>query len=567
MVEIAEIEFPADLSVWLDISPFKRDKLSRILAVRLALRTLPVLLADDITIKFDPNYSPTTAFWAAALGELRARGLADEVDVYPAADAIEYSSRTKFGTLFAGEAANALASAAYMPDLFDVIDSAYIAIKVIVRRPVSKHFGVSNAIEEISSESLVFSSVIDDVKWIVATDTIDQLMEQPLWLSRDNPLEDSWKSFSAAAPRPATGHSPETTRGVHPTGDWTFWIDWYQGVLDGKPMNPEMLLEIVQPQEGESVKEFRSLWQTEPKMINDRVMGVYRRFNPDGGTPLARAAVAEFEKPEGFDWMEMIGLPADLDHIRDPEAVQSFLDDIGDLQDRFQDFSDYTAELRGQRNIGGVLSQNSDKILGVLKHAADKDHLKARRLVELGGDLFYWSNEEGAREELGEGLCRQLDSALGRLKDVCQRHLGPSMEAMQALDRLELGDRSPQDWVAAIEAALVRIDGADLNSLVPLSPSARATLEDMLNELRLVAAAGEEARSEAWRDQSNKRAARTAGATSATIGKYIERGSQAAQVSGDKMDGVIKWFKRWKSMDDIWDWITKLLEGGAPPTP
>ncbi|MEM1302867.1 MAG: hypothetical protein AAGH17_09810, partial [Pseudomonadota bacterium] len=203
----------------------------------------------------------------------------------------------------------------------------------------------------------------------------------------------------------------------------TFWIDWYQSVLDGKPMNPEMLLEIVHiRKEGE---DYDFLWTKDPAEANRRVMDIYRRYYPVGGTPLAKANVTDFQPNDHFDWMEMIGLPADLDHIRDAEAVQAFMDDIGDLKDRFEDFADYTAELRGQRNIGGVLSRNADKIMDVLRHAEDKDHLKARRLVELGGDLFYWSLEEKTRGELGVGLCRQLDSALNRLKDVCRRHLGP----------------------------------------------------------------------------------------------------------------------------------------------
>ncbi|MEM1301868.1 MAG: hypothetical protein AAGH17_04725 [Pseudomonadota bacterium] len=345
--------------------------------------------------------------------------------------------------------------------------------------------------------------------------------------------------------------------------DWTFWIDWYQSVLDGKPMNPDMLLEIVHiRKEGE---DYDFLWTKDPAEANRRVMEIYRRYYPSAGTPLAQANVADFEPNTQVNWMEMIGLPADLDHIRDAEAVQAFMDDIGDLKDRFEDFADYTAELRGQRNIGGVLSRNADKIMDVLRHAEDKDHLKARRLVELGGDLFYWSLEEKTRGELGVGLCRQLDSALNRLKDVCRRHLGPSMQAMEALNTLELGDRSPDNWVGAIEAALHRIDGADPDVLVPLAPDARATLEDMLGDLRLLAAARAEARTDAWKAETDGRITRSAGATTATIGKYIERGSAAAKKTGEGMDETIKWYKRWTSMEDMWGWITELLSNTPPP--
>lgn len=56
----------------------------------------------------------------------------------------------------------------------------------------------------------------------------EDLMALPLWPSEQNPLGDMWLQVRS--------------RSIDP--EWSFWIDWYQGLLDGRTQNWSLLEEI-----------------------------------------------------------------------------------------------------------------------------------------------------------------------------------------------------------------------------------------------------------------------------------------------------------------------------------
>ena len=55
----------------------------------------------------------------------------------------------------------------------------------------------------------------------------------PLWPDRANPLQDRWDAVTA-----------RLRDDPPPGGPWGFWRDWYQGLLDGTPMDPDLLRDI-----------------------------------------------------------------------------------------------------------------------------------------------------------------------------------------------------------------------------------------------------------------------------------------------------------------------------------
>jgi len=58
---------------------------------------------------------------------------------------------------------------------------------------------------------------------------VDTIRGAPLWRS-NNPIDHLWERKKSELQ-------------THPE-DWSFWIDWYQHILDGRPQNWDMLEEI-----------------------------------------------------------------------------------------------------------------------------------------------------------------------------------------------------------------------------------------------------------------------------------------------------------------------------------
>ena len=66
---------------------------------------------------------------------------------------------------------------------------------------------------------------------------IARLQFASLWPD-ENPLAPEWEDLKAKLIADATSDDPYSA-------DWSFWIDWYEGLLEGRAQNIYMLLEIV----------------------------------------------------------------------------------------------------------------------------------------------------------------------------------------------------------------------------------------------------------------------------------------------------------------------------------
>lgn len=387
----------------------------------------------------------------------------------------------------------------------------------------------------------------------------DMLMAAPLWNGDENPFQKEWEVVRNSLPVVTPARSEETARGALPV-DWSFWINWYQDALEGhEPKSWKMLEEIAGIGDNHPITE--EDWEKGPKRVNFLIGEIQAKY---AGTPVSQASVAEFTFDAARRWMEMVGFEEDVAHLRDPEKVQAFLDDTQELEDDFQDFVDFAIEASGQRNQVAVLVRASEKVLDELKRGKDKQHIRARRLVTLGGYLYSFSLEESKRAELGDTLLDMLDTNVARLRDVCRKHFAPSIERLAPLESLDIGDANPAEILEILRASLERVQSLDAQELAPLSSEARAVLNDMLDEVGEVEGAIGEARTEKHRENLRKRFVKGVGATSATIGRYIEKAKPHSEKAGKWVDQLIKNYKRWNTLADIIDWLEK-LGGGGPP--
>jgi ribosomal protein L13E len=336
--------------------------------------------------------------------------------------------------------------------------------------------------------------------------------------------------------------------------DWGFWVKWYDSVLDGKPLNGDMLVEIAEIKDED--------WEKGEGVVNKLIQGITDKYKTSG---LAKTSIADFDFDAALRWMVMVAFKDDTAHLRDPKIVQAFVDDVEELQDGLQDFADFALDAREGNNAPAMLARSAEKVLDELKRVKDKQHIRARRIVTLGGYLRGFSLEESKRAELGDTLAEMLDINVELLQGLCRKHFGPSLARLAPLEKLTLSEGDdPKAILADMKRALEKINQADGSELARLDPEGQAILQDMLAELSEIEAAIAESSTDEHREIIKKRFAKFVGGMSSTMGHYIESAKKHADKPAKWVDQLIKNFKRWEKLSDILEWLEKFGGGGGP---
>lgn len=521
MVDITDIKDRDSLRDWLLDQP---REVSVWVAHQSEMRVLPLWWDTVQTIASSQKGDLT------ALPILRAKLMSGVLQAKPSRDALDVAAIGSTNTKFTSTDA-AIAAVFSLDGITASMFSVEAVSKVIDT--------IASEVDRAYNAEAYWRIVRADCNAITSGADLDQL---PLWSEHDNPLAQTW-------------HDIKQQLSTDASTDWSFWIKWYDDALAGIPPNWKMLerIALIDPKD----------WDKGAEVVNLLIADIVVEDTGDG-SPLSQTSIADFSFDAARRWMDMIGFEGDVAHLRDPDKIQAFLDDAGELLDDFQDFIDFTQEVSTGRNTVAVLTSASDKVLRELQRIKDTQHIRARRLITLGGHLYGFSLEEDKRAELGDTLTRMLDSNVNLLREACRKHFSPSLVRMGPLEELDLGNADPKDVLADLKAALAHVQQADGQALVPLSSEAIAVLSDMVSELEELQSAIGEARTDGHREMLHKRFAKGVGGFGATIGRYIEKAKPHSAKAGEWADTAIKNFKRWKTMNDILEWIGGLWEGGPP---
>lgn len=99
--------------------------------------------------------------------------------------------------------------------------------------------------------------------------------------------------------------------------------------------------------------------------------------------------------------------------------------------------------------------------------------------------------------------------------------------------------------------------------LLALDHDGMMVLEDMVRELHEYRAAIAEATSDEFREMLEARFAESSGAFGLTIGRFVEKSSEAVEDASRKTDIAIKQWKRANSLRDILDAVNEMPLGGG----
>lgn len=254
MVEIADIRDRESLEAWLEDQP-RETAIS--IACRAAARVLPVwwevVLTEEWARRSDltalPILRSLIISWVAANGATEETGRVARV--------------ARVGRLAAGSAANIVAYAANtdeatpnVPDVFAAANAADAAVGAAAEAAAYNGHTSTAA----SAAALAHASAGEAVHSDCATLTTgESLTRTPLWHDRPNPLQERWDAVTA-----------RLRDDPPPGGPWDFWRDWYQGLLDGTPMDPDLLTRIalIAPEH----------WDAGPERVNPMIHDMRELF-------------------------------------------------------------------------------------------------------------------------------------------------------------------------------------------------------------------------------------------------------------------------------------------------
>ncbi|MEM7295844.1 MAG: hypothetical protein AAF330_04335, partial [Pseudomonadota bacterium] len=380
-------------------------------------------------------------------------------------------------------------SAAYLSSAARSATNAGLAVTSVTQTAKAASSAVKTASDGFETETAglqgeSWSAVAADVSYI---NSKEGYQHQPLWPDGHSRVEREWSAVK---------------KRFHSEGHWGFWVEWYDGLLEGRAMPQELLRDIalIDPEH----------WDAGPEVVNPIISEMWAKYRESELSLLAAASPFEFTFDQLSKVMRMIGVNDDLRHMKDPAVVHAFLDDADELKDGLEDFIDYAKELQGG-NYAGVLRRAAEKVLKELTFTRDQMHLRPRRLVMLASDLELYAADEKSREALGETLSAVLDKRIEGFKSLCRLHFGASYQALGPLAQLSLDHIDKDEVIKLFDAAIKRIEKLPHGDTVALAVEGQFVLNDMLDELRIHRAAIAEASSDAFRHLLEKRFAQASG--------------------------------------------------------
>ncbi|MEM1375422.1 MAG: hypothetical protein AAGF78_13680 [Pseudomonadota bacterium] len=321
-------------------------------------------------------------------------------------------------------------------------------------------------------------SVQQDAAWAISDRSAQ---EPPLYYEDGDQLHEVWKTVRLNLPTSEHAKSDRAkSRAAQGYGDWTFWIDWFDGHIAGKPLPVDGLLEPI-------VKLPEALWTDDPAELNRQVMAIYEAWKaapkPSHSQDFLQAAIYQFEYDVAERLMRAVPFPDDWRELTDPDQLKAMLEDVASLRkamDRFKRSLEY--EGRAMQG-GGALRAYLEDIEGEFAAAEDVERLLVGEIVELRRALDNLAKREALRTELGD-YCEPLDDILRRLTDILHKHFSSTLARFSVLRDVELeADTNPRDVLATLREVVEAMRSGSGGAVPHLLAKDAASLDLLLDDL------------------------------------------------------------------------------------
>lgn len=284
---VKKVSDRGSLERWLSGKP---REVAVAIAVRAALRVFPCVIIDEdhqISNVLGLAFITERALLVASVAPVSSTKKIGRIPAFVATT----SSANNYAAKAAADAAFAVYVAIVADAASAAVANAATAYAYATGNSAADAFWI-----DVSNDLTAFENGID----------AKSVLEFPLWQNRwkpEIPLAKQWTKIWKHLD-------------AHPL-DWSFWIDWYQGILDGRPQNWEMLEEIalIDPED----------WDKGAEHVNGLISGIQAQY--------LRKATPYSEKIEiNPDTGKLRSVPKPMDNERlyrtALERVRDALDDL-----------------------------------------------------------------------------------------------------------------------------------------------------------------------------------------------------------------------------------------------
>lgn len=320
MAEFEKIENLDQLERWLTTQDIR---MSRTIAARAALRALPDLMPA--------LYNPSSA--KLLLAGLRATLISGAASTFPSQDL----NRVKKASYAAsasvepyGDSFPAASAAAYA-STFDFSAAAAADTVYISTRSARAHSD--------NSAAAALSAAASDAA-LGETHDPHQIFNHPLWSTTDDDeqLLQQWQAFEA---RP------------DPEGIWSFWRDWYRGMLNGEPLDWGLQLQVALID--------NAIWEAGPEAIAKEIARIRQVIEANGHEENKPYS----EQPVSAATAEAMAQLLQTNRDAISLTTASLLEQIAEFREKMRGNNHLESEFREE--ILAFLDQLSEKLRNLVK--------------------------------------------------------------------------------------------------------------------------------------------------------------------------------------------------------
>ena len=367
-----------------------------------------------------------------------------------------------------------------------------------------------------------------------------------LWDGDENPISQDWATLKSKL-------------GAETDVDWSFWINWYDDLLQGREPNWDMLHEVATSNAID--------WRVSSAEVNAAIGVIVDTYKPKAdiaekllAEKLLQAAIADYKFDDIQRLMRMVPFAKDVKTLEDEATLASFLAAADLLREDMELFCTALAAEGAAVQGAGTVRTYVDAILEELSKARQTQVLRVGRIVDLGAVLQTAAFDDATRREFGPILMQSLDNTVKGLTDLTRNYFAPTLLRFAPLNELELeSGTNAWEYLNETKGVLADIESGKFEGMKPLAPEDLAVLKDLAKEVERAMRQpdnGDGPVAQSWQKEINYRLA----LLNVSVLLYGIRAKQVAKTLDGGLNVLIDKVRKATTLGMLWDIIKEIFK-------
>ena len=367
-----------------------------------------------------------------------------------------------------------------------------------------------------------------------------------LWDGDENPLSQDWAELKSKL-------------GAETDVDWSFWINWYDDLLQGREPNWDMLHEVATSKAID--------WKASSAEVNAAIGVIVDTYKPKAdiaekllAEKLLQAAIADYKFDDIQRLMRMVPFAKDVKTLEDEATLASFLAAADLLREDMELFCTALAAEGAAVQGAGTVRIYVDAILEELSKARQTQVLRVGRIVDLGAVLQTAAFDDATRREFGPILTQSLDNTVKGLTDLTRDYFAPTLLRFAPLNEFELeSGTNAWEYLNETKGVLANIESGKFEGMKPLAPEDLAVFKDLAKEVERAMRQpdnGDGPVAQSWQKEINYRLA----LLNVSVLLYGIRAKQVAKTLDGGLNVLIDKVRKATTLGMLWDIIKEIFK-------